>query len=999
MKKLLFVISLLLTLGQAAWAQNTQTITWDDNTPTDIDINLDENIDAVQITAYVHDYHQIGIFASSACFIYVDIPEQYMVGDWSTHWPYNGGTTAWNSYNGTFGYWVYAKEITFELNGRQDSPVGFNITLQIHYADRIASEEILGEFINHAESNVRNNLGLGADITLNDRLKIGIYDDIPVGINLHGHTLQRNLSSSNADGHVVEVLENDNLTLSNGTLAGGYADYGGGICNYGTLTLNDVTITNCQATKGGAIMNYGTAYINGGTLSGNTASSDGGAIWNAGTLTIDGGSITDNTALIDGGGIMGIGTLNIKGDLQVKDNIPDDILLDEGQTINIVGAITCYDNSIGVNMVKPGVLTNGFGNSGTTGVPFFAFGPSGITVDNGECKWVHGYYECSWDETTQTVIHTPKLLTEPYHNLCDQDFINTLYSQASDTHGSLPAGWYIVEGNINLGDKYLECSPEGNGEVHIILCDRSSLTLNHINVVRPDNQAHRSLHIYSQSYGSNMGILCAINTKNKYAAAIGGLYAYIFGDIYIHGGLVRGEVDFEAHGSLEGGAAGIGCGQGDRSGGGTIKIYDGTIYAKGGERGAGIGGGHTTEIDTITIYGGNITAIGGQGGAGIGTGTTARIFAIDVYSDFIYIYGGTINATGGHGNSNYGISPGAGIGIGGDTDAHNKIGRFNIIINGGKVTAQGGSGDDGSWGNDDQHAAAGIGTGGDCSNMNPKSVPITINGGEVYAYGGAFEGKTNFDGAGIGGGYSSSGFQVVITGGKVTAVAGNSAASAIGAGDNNNDNGTLTLPDNYSVKAGANSGSATLSPANDRVNNCHNNLYTLIEPCDHQGTLTGQTCSWCASVIAQALTLSAGWNWWAPVAKIPATLLHTTLGTNLLQLKTKQGNDAEGDLEPGQMFKLQTQSDVSETMVFGTSATPTINIDEDTNWIGYTGESTDNIAVGINRLYGNSFQPRSGDKIVSQDGGFLIYQNGEWTGTLTQLIQGQGYIYVRAQAQ
>lgn len=158
-----------------------------------------------------------------------------------------------------------------------------------------------------------------------------------------------------------------------------------------------------------------------------------------------------------------------------------------------------------------------------------------------------------------------------------------------------------------------------------------------------------------------------------------------------------------------------------------------------------------------------------------------------------------------------------------------------------------------------------------------------------------------------------------------------------------------------------------------------------------------------ANMIEQAIMLVEGWNWWAPVVRITATQLVNALNENLEQIKSTQGNialDSNTELVPGQMYKLQTQTTVSGTSVTGVRIVPTINIDENTtNWIGYTGETTNDIATGINRLFGTSFQPHVGDKIVSQDGGFLIYQNGEWTGTLTQLIQGQGYIYVRAQAQ
>ena len=40
------------------------------------------------------------------------------------------------------------------------------------------------------------------------------------------------------------------------------------------------------------------------------------------------------------------------------------------------------------------------------------------------------------------------------------------------------------------------------------------------------------------------------------------------------------------------------------------------------------------------------------------------------------------------------------------------------------------------------------------------------------------------------------------------------------------------------------------------------------------------------------------------------------------------------------------------------------------------------------------FEPEVGDKVVSQDQGFAIYDGEHWVGTLTTLVPGKGYVYV-----
>ena len=226
-------------------------------------------------------------------------------------------------------------------------------------------------------------------------------------------------------------------------------------------------------------------------------------------------------------------------------------------------------------------------------------------------------------------------------------------------------GWYVVNGVVTIGSRVTV-----SGEVHLILADNASLTVNDgINVAEGN-----SFSVYAQSVGENMGTLTA--TGKSSAAGIGGEYLASGGTITIHGGNVT------ATGG--GSAAGIGSGKDSRSGG-TITIHGGTVKATGGILAAGIGGGNSSSSGTITIHGGTVETIGGGSAAGIGGGYSSGS------GGEITIHGGTVKAAGGSGA--------AGIG-GGRRGSGSKI-----TINGGNVTASGGEyaagiggGEDGSGG-------------------------------------------------------------------------------------------------------------------------------------------------------------------------------------------------------------------------------------------------------------------------------------------------------------
>ena len=160
-------------------------------------------------------------------------------------------------------------------------------------------------------------------------------------------------------------------------------------------------------------------------------------------------------------------------------------------------------------------------------------------------------------------------------------------------------GWYVVNGAVTIGSRVAV-----SGEVHLILADGASLTVNGGINVAEDN----SFSVYAQSDGENMGTLTA--NGNNGGAGIGGGDSGSGGNITINGGNV----------TATGGQYAAGIGGGRRGSGGEITIHGGSVTATGGQDAAGIGGGYDASGGTVTIHGGSVTATGGLSASGIGSG-------------------------------------------------------------------------------------------------------------------------------------------------------------------------------------------------------------------------------------------------------------------------------------------------------------------------------------------------------------------------------------------
>ena len=152
--------------------------------------------------------------------------------------------------------------------------------------------------------------------------------------------------------------------------------------------------------------------------------------------------------------------------------------------------------------------------------------------------------------------------------------------------------------------------------------------------------------------------------------------------------------------------------------------------------------------------------------------------------------------------------------------------------------------------------------------------------------------------------------------------------------------------------------------------------------------------------ISQEVTFAQGWNWWAPTVAATLQDLETALGVNGLAIMSEDGSvlnyanvQWNGTLESlvlGQMYRINTSSPCEFTLTGAKPASVEVSLAHGAHWFGFTGSAP--TAVGT--VFGTAFGPVAGDKVISQNGGFAIYNGTAWQGTLTMLLPGQGYVYV-----
>ncbi len=321
------------------------------------------------------------------------------------------------------------------------------------------------------------------------------------------------------------------------------------------------------------------------------------------------------------------------------------------------------------------------------------------------------------------------------------------------------------------GTPGIAIADNSNGNVKIYLAGFNDIRCRNAPAIQK-NGTQGSLTIADAENVTGVGGLQVYTTGvNNYVgcAAIGGSGGNSSGNIIIESGIVNA-VSTSAGAAIGGGSNGDGTDI--KIKGGTVNAYVLNASSSVFYQGAGIGGGYNGDGNNIMIEDGIVNA------KVFGAGVTATL----EYNNAVKWSANTQSCRGG-----------AGIG-GGYSTSSTGGNADNIQINGGTITALGGSG---------EYNSAGIGAGG-CGNVND----IVIRGGNVTTTGGG-----NY-GTGIGTGHSSSDkiwSDVLIEGGTIVATGG-AAAPAIGTGYNSNINVVIT---GGSIQAtpGSNASLATYSDA------------------------------------------------------------------------------------------------------------------------------------------------------------------------------------------
>ena len=154
-------------------------------------------------------------------------------------------------------------------------------------------------------------------------------------------------------------------------------------------------------------------------------------------------------------------------------------------------------------------------------------------------------------------------------------------------------------------------------------------------------------------------------------------------------------------------------------------------------------------------------------------------------------------------------------------------------------------------------------------------------------------------------------------------------------------------------------------------------------------------------VATQTVSLIKGSNWWTPTVDVTLEQLEAALGTSGLLINSQDGGFAEyangswsgtlTSIEPGKMYKIETSAACSLALTGAPVGNVSPTILPGHNWIGYTGTQAADIATAL-----GSITPANGDTITDQNGNVSTY-NGSWSGNLTTLQPGHGYVYQRQQ--
>lgn len=174
---------------------------------------------------------------------------------------------------------------------------------------------------------------------------------------------------------------------------------------------------------------------------------------------------------------------------------------------------------------------------------------------------------------------------------------------------------------------------------------------------------------------------------------------------------------------------------------------------------------------------------------------------------------------------------------------------------------------------------------------------------------------------------------------------------------------------------------------------------------DGEGTILSESSE--VMECGYTFVMNQGWEWRTiPYANFNTlNSLETVFGTELVEIRT-QGSQLYNDpvygyfgntglLDQNVGFKLKMEaSEAPKSYVFygGSLGMDDLTLRKGWNYLpnpNVTVQTLDN-AFSLNGAF------IDGDRIVSKENGFAEYANGQWTGTLTTLQPGQGYLFYNA---
>lgn len=261
----------------------------------------------------------------------------------------------------------------------------------------------------------------GGDIKLTQNIDLTdcltISEGQTITLDLNGKTLNRGMSEYQESGSVIRVEPGATLTVLDGsftnvgTITGGFAFNGGGICNYGTLTLKGGVIKDNYAQNGGGVYNGEGATL---IIEENVIQKKVGTqVTSSATNVV----ISGNEAESQGGGIYNAETMNISGAPTISENANnDDLFLADGKVITVTGELNCKGR-IGVwaNGTNP-VITSGYSAHNTANpAAFFFSANSAAVLQPSDHKNVEIMLKTD-NQTTLEFYENGKLVKKESHN-------------------------------------------------------------------------------------------------------------------------------------------------------------------------------------------------------------------------------------------------------------------------------------------------------------------------------------------------------------------------------------------------------------------------------------------------------------------------------------------------------------------------------------------------------------------------------------------------------